>query len=182
MRLRVPVAGYDALMDRLVGLALTVDARREQADDVTAEFVDTQARIRELETAIARLLEIASQAQNTADLLQVEQALSDRRAELEALKGRAQYLSHTAALSLIQLELRPNVVAPTPTPFYTPTPPVWRPGDTVQRSTLTLLDDLRRCVDWLIAFGITTLPWLLALGLAGFAGYRMWRKRRPSRG
>jgi hypothetical protein len=177
MQLRVPVARYDAVMNRLVGLALTVDARQEQAADVTAEYVDTQARIRELETAIDRLLEIARTAQNTEDLLTVEKALSDRRAELEAMKGRAQYLSQTAALSLIQLELRPKIVFPTPTPTSVPTPETWRPQDTAQRSVIVFLRDLRRFGDWLIEFGITTLPWILVVGLVGFVVYKMWRKK-----
>ncbi len=178
MQLRVPVARYDVVMSRLVGLALTVDARQEQADDVTAEYVDTQARIRELQTAIDRLLEIARSAQSTEDLLTVEKALSDRRAELEAMEGRAQYLSQTAALSLIQLDLHPKIVSPTRTPTPLPTPEAWRPQETAQRSALILLRDLRRFGDWLIVFGITRLPWLVAVGLVGFAGYMLVRRSR----
>jgi len=179
--LRVPVARYDTVMDKLAGMALEVYNRQEKAQDVTDEYVDVQARIKQLEVTIERLTAIMKEAQNTEDLLAIEKQLTEREVELEALKGRAKYLEGTAALSLIQVVLNPVVPTPTVTPTRTPTPmPQWQPGKTVTRSTNTLLRDLRNFIDGLIAFAIVYLPWLVLIGLViyGVTRFMRWLRKK----
>jgi hypothetical protein len=116
------------------------------------------------------------EAQSTEDLLAIEKQLTDREVELEALKGRASYLKGTAALSLIQVVLNPVLPTPTFVPTRTPTPlPQWQPGQTVTRSTNTLLRDLRNFADGLITFAIIYLPWLVLIGLVTFGAVRLLR-------
>jgi hypothetical protein len=169
MVLRVPVGRYDESMERLAKLGSQVLNRRETAQDVTQDYVDTTARIEALQASRARLLEIIREAKNTDDLLRAEAELSRREAELEAAKAKQQNLEKTAALSSISLELRPAVTSQPVTDNG------WNPAATAYSALRSLLATLRSLADGTIFFAITTLPWLI---LAGLLLYGLWRLLR----
>ncbi len=167
MTLRVPVGSFAQVMDSLENMAIRVVSRQEQSQDVTGEYVDQSARLEQLEAARQRLLEIMKEAKTTDDLLRVESQLTQRETEIEALKGRVNYLSQTAQLSSIQVELRPSVL----------NQPVvesgWNPAETGRLAAGSFVDSLQRFADFLITFSIATLPWLVAVGLVLY-GFVRW--------
>jgi hypothetical protein len=170
--IRIPASRFDETMDRLAALAVSVANRSESSQDVTEEYVDLEARVESLETARQRLLEIMEEARSTKDLLEAEQQLTQREAEIESLKGRKQYLEQSARLSNIWIELQPYLLSQ-------PVGDEWRPAETVRRAVEALLDGLRGFGDFLIVFAIAVLPWLAALGLVVFLVVRLvrWRAR-----
>jgi hypothetical protein len=172
MSIRVPAARFDEVMDRLAGLAVRVTSRSESGQDVTEEYVDLEARLESLETARQRLLEIMQQASTTKDLLQAEEQLTQREAEIESLKGRKQYLAQSAALASILVELQPSILSQ-------PVGDGWRPAETTRRAFETLVYGLRGLGDFLIFFAIAVLPWMIVTGLALYAIVRfvLWRIR-----
>jgi hypothetical protein len=171
MVLRVPVSRFDECMAQLAGLGTQVLNRTESAQDVTQDYVDTTGRIQALETSRARLLEIIQDAKTIEELLQAEQALSARESELEAAKGRQQYLATTAALSSISLGLQPVVDIP---PAVEKT---WNPADTFDQAAQSLRESLQSFIDGAIYFIVDTLPWLAALGLVLYFVVRFWRRK-----
>jgi hypothetical protein len=158
MSIRVPAAHFDRVMDRLAELAVNVTSRNDSSEDVTEEYVDLEARLESLEAARQRLLEIMQEARATKDLLEAEQQLTQREAEIESLKGRMQYLEQSARLSSIWIELQPYILSQ-------PVGDQWRPAETARRAVETLVDGLRGFGDFLIFFAIAVLPWLVAIGL-----------------
>jgi hypothetical protein len=72
-------------------------------EDVSAEFVDVQARLKAKRVLEERLLAIATEAKAVEDMLKVETELSRVRADIEKLEGRSHLLSDRARLSLIQV-------------------------------------------------------------------------------
>jgi len=170
MLLRIPVKHYDESMTRLAGLGIQVLNRVENAQDVTQNYVDITARIEALQTSRARLLEIMKDAKNIDDLLRAEQELSRREAELEAAIATRQNLEKTAALSSIALELRP-AISSQPVADNT-----WNPADTFHNAVSIFLSNLRSLADSSIYFAITTLPWLLVIGLLIYVTVRVLRK------
>ena len=125
-------------------------------DDVTEEYVDLQARLESLESARDRLLDIMANAQTTEDLLQAEQQLTQREAEIESIKGRVQYLQQSAALSSISIDLQPYILSQ-------PVDTRWRPAETIRRAAEALLNSLRDVGDFLIFVTIFCGPWLLVI-------------------
>ncbi len=174
MSIRVPVERFDEVMDRIKALAVegTTPTVSESAQDVTEEYVDLEARVESLEAARERLLELMQGAQTTEDLLMAEQQLTQREAEIEALKGRMRYLAETARLSLITIELQPYILSQ-------PVDTRWRPAETVRRAFEALVNGARNFGDFLIYFSIAVLPWLVLLGLViyGIVRFVMWRVR-----
>lgn len=174
LNIRVPAAHFDAVMDRLAALAVEVRDRNESAQDVTADYVDLGARLEALEAARDRLRQIMDEASTTDELLQAEQQLTQREAEIESIKGQMQYMSQSAQLSNITIELSPSILSQ-------PVDSRWRPAETVRHSFDTLLSSLRGFADFAIFFSIAILPWLLLLSGVGFGILRLrklWRARR----
>jgi len=172
MTIRIPAARFDATMDRLADMAVIVNSSNESADDVTEEYVDLEARLESMETARQRLLEIMEEARNTEDLLQAEQQLTQREAEIESIKGRMQYLEQSARLSSIWIELQPYLLSQ-------PVSDEWRPAETARRGVTALVDGLKGFGDFAIFFAIAVLPWLVVIAVMIFVIVLLvrWRAR-----
>jgi hypothetical protein len=172
MTIRVPATRFDQAMDRLADLAVEVTACNESGQDVTEEYVDIETRLESLEAARERLLKIMQEARTTKDLLEAEQQLTEREAEIESLKGRMQYLAQSARLASIHIELQPYVLSQ-------PVGTRWRPAENVRQAYETLVDSLRSAGNFLIFFAIAILPWAVVLGLVAYGAVRfvLWRTR-----
>ncbi len=172
LSIRIPASRFDETMNRLAELAVNVTSRNESAQDVTEEYVDLEARLESLEAARQRLLDIMAEARSTKDVLEAEQQLTQREAEIESLKGRKQYLEQSARLSSIWVDLQPYLLSQ-------PVGNEWRPAETTRRAVDALLAGLRGFGDFMIFFTIAILPWLAGIGLVIFLVVRFvrWRAR-----
>jgi hypothetical protein len=174
MSIRVPVERFEETMDRLSALAAegTTPSRNESGQDVTEEYVDLQARLESLEAARQRLMQIMQEAQTTEELLLAEQQLTQREAEIESIKGRMQYLSQSANLSSIYVELQPYILSQ-------PVDTRWRPAEVARQAIDALINGARGFANFLIVFVIAVLPWLILFGLViyGIVRFVMWRVR-----
>jgi hypothetical protein len=168
MSIRVPASRFDEVMGRLAGLAVRVASRNDTAQDVTEEYVDLQARLESLKAARQRLQEIMQSASSTKDLLEAEQQLTQREAEIESLEGRQQYLTQSAQLASIQIELQPSVLSQ-------PVGNQWRPAEAARRAVDSLANSLRSLADGLIFLAIAVLPWLVVAGLIVYLIVRLIR-------
>jgi hypothetical protein len=72
-------------------------------EDVTAEFIDVQARLKAKRVLEERLLAIATASGKIDDMLKVENELARVRGEIEQLEGRSRYLEQSARLSSIHV-------------------------------------------------------------------------------
>jgi hypothetical protein len=172
--IRVPALRFDEAMERITALAApgTSPTVSASGQDVTAEYVDLQARLASLEAARDRLLELMRNAETTEDLLMAEQQLTQREAEIESIKGQMQYLAQSAALSSISISLQPYILSQ-------PVDTRWRPAETVRAAFDALINGLRNFGDFLIYFAIAVLPWLVLFGaiIYGIVRFVMWRVR-----
>lgn len=142
--IRVPATQYDAALQKLRELAVKVVYENSNSQDVTEQYTDLQAQLRNYEATEAQYLELLKKAENVKDMLEVQEALSNVRGNIERVKGRIQYLERTSETSLIQVSL--TKVKP------------------IGESTWDVPGILKGAVDGLIAFGnvlLTILIWLL---------------------
>jgi hypothetical protein len=103
--LRVPAPRFAATLTSLEDLG-RVHARRIGGQDVSEEFVDLQARVRNLERHEQRLLTFMDRATKVSDLLAIEQELARVRGEIESLTGRLRVLGNQVELATIEVNLR----------------------------------------------------------------------------
>lgn len=112
---RVPSAGYQPILIKLDELG-TVERRSETSRDVTAEFVDIAARIRNKQQEEERLLELLAEAEGKLkEILEVERELSRVRGEIERAQGQMNVLKDQIDLATITVHASERTVYTPPT-------------------------------------------------------------------
>jgi len=106
--LRIPARNYAEAMKALASLG-RVEARRENGQDVSQEYVDLRARTRQLQAVESQLLELLDRANTVGAALAVQQQLSQVQLDLEQTRGRLQFLDYQVAFSTISLDLHERV-------------------------------------------------------------------------
>lgn len=103
--IRVPVASYGTFLKAVSGLG-ELQQVREDTEEVTAEYYDVEARIRNKQREEERLLELLEiQTGKLQDVLSVEKELSRVREEVERYQGRLRVLKDQTTLSTITLRI-----------------------------------------------------------------------------
>lgn len=103
--IRVPAEDFSYVMEALRELAVDVTSEDTSSKDVTEEYVDLSAKLKNLEATEEQYLRLMEKAEKVEDILNVQRELSKTRGEIEQTKGRMQYLERTSATSLIRVQL-----------------------------------------------------------------------------
>ncbi len=156
---RVPAEGFQSALDAIQGMAVEVTSVSTSGQDVTEEFVDLSSRLENLESTAERVRGFLEEAQNTEEALAVNQELSRLEGEIEAIKGRMQFLSQSAAFSTIAVNLTPDALSQ----------PIevagWRPEGVVRSALETLISALQGLANVIIWLTIFCLPIALIIGI-----------------
>ena len=179
LTIRVPAEGFDTAMARLKDLAIKVESRNVSTQDVTEEYTDLAARLRNLEATETELLELLTEVRERTgkaeDVLAVHRELSNIRGQIEQIKGRMQYLEKMTAMATINIELIPDVLA---RPIVVAG---WQPSGTAANALRTLVRTFQRILDaaiWLIVY---VLPTLVVIAIPFFILWLIWRRWRRGR-
>jgi hypothetical protein len=103
--IRIDARNFETALQELKKLAQKVEQESVQGSDVTEEFYDLTARLENKRKAEKRYQEILASAKTAKDILEVEQALTNVREEIERMEGRKRYLEDQIALSTITINL-----------------------------------------------------------------------------
>ncbi len=106
--IRVPDDKFEQAMSELRCMAVRVNSENTSSQDVTEEYVDLQARLKNAEATESQYLALLDRATTVEEILKVQESLSRVRQEIEQLKGRIQYLERTSSTSLISVYLEPE--------------------------------------------------------------------------
>lgn len=98
--IKVPQSAYESTLTEIRKLG-TVKADRSSGSDVTSQYVDLTARLKNKKVEEARLLDIMAKANNTADILSVERELSRVQGEIESTQGQLNLLNNQVDFSTI---------------------------------------------------------------------------------
>lgn len=176
---RVPAERLDEMMQKVRDLAADpktgVLSENVTGEDVTAEYVDSQARLRNLQAAEAQLVELLDQAPDLEYTLDIFKELTEIRSQIEVLEGRIKYLEESAALSALSVEfvaeasLQPLQIGP------------WKPAGVAKEAIQTLVKVAQDVGTALIKFAIIWLPFLLPIGLIVYFVRKGAKKRKAAR-
>jgi hypothetical protein len=100
----VPTDELDATLDRLADLG-EVHSRNASTDDVTAQYVDTESRVKTMQASVDRVRALMSQATKLGDIVALEAELSRRQADLEATQTQLAALKDSVAMAPIEVRL-----------------------------------------------------------------------------
>jgi molybdopterin converting factor small subunit len=108
---RVDANRFNEALQALRDLAVDVRSESTSGQDVTEEYIDLDARLRNLQASEAQLLELMQQAGDVSEILDVQRELTDTRGQIEQIKGRLQYLEQSSNLALFNVSLEQSTLA-----------------------------------------------------------------------
>jgi Domain of unknown function (DUF4349) len=106
MMIRVVNKDFDAMVAKLLTVATNVNSKSVTAEDVTAEFVDIQLRLKSKKEIEKRYLDILQKASKVTDILEIEQKLGEIREEIEAKEGELKLLANQVDYSTIHFSFQ----------------------------------------------------------------------------
>ena len=159
LRVRLPSDRMDAFIEALRPLGRLQD-QHINAEDVTAVWVDVEARLAAKRQLEARYLQLIPQAKNVAEVLEVENALATVRADIESMDAQMKVMRDQVALSTLTI----TCIGPDTYSGYSP----------------SFRSALRDGWDGFVIFlegMVRTWPFLLLI-VASIFLFRRWRRQR----
>ena len=105
VELRIPAKQADAFIADVRKLGKVVEETRT-ADEVTAQYVDLQARLKAAKAAEQRLVELlGTRTGKLSDVLEVERELARVRSEIESMQGQSNVILHQVNYATVKVEL-----------------------------------------------------------------------------
>ncbi len=102
--IRVPADQFEAALGELKGLG-KLRNQSVSGSDVTAQFVDLQARLRNWETQESVLLKLLAKSKTIDDSIKVQRALQDVQLAIEEIRGQLRVLTDQTDFSTITLSM-----------------------------------------------------------------------------
>ncbi|MFZ1382802.1 MAG: DUF4349 domain-containing protein [Scrofimicrobium sp.] len=159
---QVPADRYQELVASLSDFGKIVDQNTSR-QDVGLQVTDLNARKEALETSLIRLQELMEQATTTEELLQAEDMLTQRQAELDSLNSQLEWLTNQVDMSSIYVTFTEDSSAGS--------------GFSWDRAWDLLIGSLK-----FVAYALVVLvPWLIIVGLIVWLIRALVRRGRRSK-
>ncbi len=147
-----------------------VQSETSKADDVTGQYVDTEARLGNMRTIRDRLSVLAAEKPGkVSDLLEVERELSRVTGEIEAMEARLKYLSQVSAMATVTVSFYEKAIVPVAKGFSV--------IDSFRGTLRTALEaalNTFNAIIIVIGFLLPVVFWSLLF----WGGYWVWKKLR----
>ncbi len=105
--IRVPSQSYQDAITQLRAIGTKVREEKTASQDVSEEYADLSAQLRNLQASEAQYLEFMKRANTIDEVLKVQQQLTAVRGQIERIQGRINYLDRRADMATITLSLVP---------------------------------------------------------------------------
>ncbi len=182
MTLRIPAGQLTSVMTTIKGSVDEVVAESQSAQDVTEQFVDLEARLRNLEALEVELRALLEDVRKQPDadpvkLLTVFNELFSVRGQIEQIQGQINYLSDLTAMATLDVQV-------SQTPIDIPiVANAWAPAEAAKDALRSLVTALQGIANWAISFALFTLPvLLLTLSIPATLGFFVYRRIKNRRG
>jgi len=169
---RVPAAQFNQVMDEIRAVGARVIQEKVTGQDVTEEFMDLEARIKNQKALELQFLEIMKRAGKVDDALSVQKELAEVRTEIEKLEGRRRFLENQSSLSTINVTLQPPTQIVNATGFWYSVRSAFSDGVDVAAGIVLFL--IRAVIAMLPILVLIVLPIALIVKF----GLRVARRRR----
>lgn len=189
LSLRVPAEKLNDTLTKLEKLGVEARSQSLSREDVTDQYTDIDAQLRNLEATENELRELLAEVRKKPnarpdDILVVHRNMTDIRGQIDQLQGRKNMLNNLVGLSSIDVTLTPQVLtkpAPTPTPVPEES---WQPMTVVRDASHNLVSTLQGLADvtiWLVVYFVPVLAIICILVALIYFGGRMvlahWQRR-----
>ncbi len=160
---RVPSKDFEASMEEIKKIAVEVRAEQKSGQDVTEQYTDLEAQLRNAKAQEAVYLEVLKKATKVEEILQVQSYLGGIRGQIEQLEGRLKYLENLTSYSTITVSLYEEPTVRVPTKEFRPATAVRQAAQAV----VALFQMAVIAIIWIIIVGaavgipLAILAWIL---------------------
>ncbi len=172
---RVPAEELDAFLEAVHDLANEVTSQSVSGQDVTEEYVDLGAQLKNLQATADRVRNFLDEAKNVEEALAVNVELSRLEGDIERISGRMQYLERSARYSSVSIDITPDELAQPMTIGR------WEPAGTAKDAIEALITAMQWLIDALITIILFVLPMLLVIVGPIYLLIRFLRRRAKRR-
>lgn len=172
---RVPAEILTVTLDSFKKEAVQVLSENINGQDVTAEYVDLQSRLANLQAAEAQYQTFMEDTANMTEVTTIYNELVRIRGEIEVIEGQIRYYDEASTFSSVTVELYPPDAE-----VEIASSGGWKPGNEVEEALETLgdaLEGLGTLVIWAVVF---LLPLALIFSVPLVAGYFILRRIRKN--
>jgi hypothetical protein len=158
----VPATRFDDTIDQLAKLG-DIQNEHISGNDVSAQYVDLQARLANQVAQRNAMLALLKKAQSISDIIAVQTQIGQITGQIEQLKGQIQYIEHNTAFSTVTVNLLEAGA-----PIQTAPRDSWGFVTSISDAAHNFVTTINYVITGLGAIG----PIVILLGL----GYLLWRR------
>jgi Domain of unknown function (DUF4349) len=162
----VPAAHFDDAIDQLTKVG-KVRSEHITGTDVSAQYVDLNARLVNAQAQLDAMRALLKQATNINDIIAVQNQIGQITAQIEQLKGQIKYLDDNTSYSTVSVTLTESGAPAQSAPSDS-----WGFVTALNQGAHNFMTTVDYVVSGLGAVG----PFLVLLGI----GFLVWRRRRPA--
>ena len=104
IEIRMPSSVFEEMLDSVCTGAYSIDQKNIKVQDVTEQYVDTEARIATRKLVEQKYIEHLAKAKEIEDVLTIETKIGQIREEIESAEKRLRRLKDQVALSTLHIE------------------------------------------------------------------------------
>lgn len=152
--IRIPKEQYESFIRSLAGSG-TITYQYQSADDVSESYYDIQSRLETAKTKLKRLQELMATAEEMADIITIEEAISETEWEIDYYQGQLNSYDSKVTYSTISINLKEvyEVVDVSPAPLTF--------GERISKAFNQGLKDFGEAMENLAVFFAEGWTWIL---------------------
>ena len=162
----VPAAHFDDTIDQISKVG-KVQSEHITGTDVSAQYVDLNARLVNAEAQLEVMRTLLGRAQNINDIIAVQNQIGQITSQIEQLKGQIKYLDDNTSFSTVSVTLTESGAPAQSTPADS-----WGFVTALNEAAHNFITTINYLLTGLGAIG----PFLVLVAL----GYLVWRRTRPA--
>ena len=168
---RVPAGSYQSFLDGSADFG-NVTGLTSSMEDITSQYVDTEARLNSLNAQLDRLTEMMNKADTVSDLIQIEAQLSETIYQIESYTARKNTYDNLVAYSTVTISLEEvSTVTPQAETFW-------------ERILATISDSLRNFANFLESLLISVIyfiPFAVVLAVLAVIAVKIIKKKKAKK-
>ena len=164
LKIRIPSQNFDTILSGISKEVKEFDTKEITISDVTEEFLDIEARLKNKKELEKRFLEILQKAKTVKEILDVEKEIGQLREDIESAEGKLKYLQNQVSFSTLDVS------------FYKT---VYNETNFARKFKNAFKNSFENLKFFLIGL-INIWPFVILLGFIFFL-FRKWRKKRKNK-
>lgn len=168
--IRIPKKNFDEFLNKISRIS-NILQKQINGEDITSQYIDTEARLKTLNIREERVLELLKKATKLEDILQLEKELSNIRYEIENLTGSLKKMDNLVELTTVNIEV---IEVSQITKVEGMPKSIWEKTGLVFKQSL---NSLGKIIQGIYLFIIALIPYLIIMIPVGFVGYKIYRKK-----